>query len=156
MRTYALLVLGFVCVMSGFGPPPVSGAGEDAAKEELARLQGTWQLVAAETDGKKAAEENVKQIRVVIRGGKHSVQFGEKVIAKEVPFTIDPTKRPREVTDSLADGRTIRGIYELDGDTLRSCVAAVGKDRPTRFAAEAGSGHTLRIFRRVTEKTPPQ
>ena len=41
---------------------------DDAAKKELEKFQGTWQLVSAETDGKVAPEEQVKQTRVVIKG----------------------------------------------------------------------------------------
>jgi hypothetical protein len=109
------------------GPNPVRGADDPKdVRKELAKLQGTWQLVSAETDGKKA-------------------------VAKEIPFRIDPTKQPKTVDDLLPGGQSILGMYELKGDTLRSCVAPAGKERPTRFAAEAGSGHTLRVFRRVND-----
>jgi uncharacterized protein (TIGR03067 family) len=126
--------------------------GAATPEKELEKLQGTWQLVSAETNGKKAPGEQVRKVRVVIRGDKHTVCFGEKSVAEEVPFRIDPTKRPKTVDDLLPDGKRILGIYEVNGDTLRSCVAPVGKDRPTQFSAEAGSGHTLRVFRRVTAK----
>jgi uncharacterized protein (TIGR03067 family) len=121
----------------------------DAAKRELAKLQGTWQLVSAETDGKKLPGEQVKQIRVVIKDEKHTVYFGEKVVAEGVAFRVDPTKNPKEVENSLPDGRKILGIYELDGDTLRSCVAPPDKERPTEFTGRKGSGYTLRVFRRA-------
>src|SRR5262245_36044388 len=107
------------------------GPGEDAAKAELERLQGTWQLASAETDGKKAPEDQIAKVRVVIRGNKHTVHVGDQVAAKEIPFTLDPSKTPKTVDDRLPDGREVHGIYELDGDTLKSCVAAVGQDRPT-------------------------
>jgi uncharacterized protein (TIGR03067 family) len=124
-------------------------SGEDVAKKELAKLEGTWQLVLAETDGQKLPDEQVKQIRVVILAGKHTVYFGDKIVAEEVTFRVDPTKKPKQVDDTLKDGKKIRGIYELQGDTLRSCVAAPDKDRPTEFTGKKGSGYTLRVFRRV-------
>ena len=139
------ILTGTVVVLVLAAAPPE----EDAVKKELEKLQGTWQLVSAETDGKKAPEEQVKQIRVVIKGNKHTVFFGDKAIAKEVAFTLDPQKKPKASDDILPDGKMIRGIYELDGDTLKSCVAAVGKERPTEFAAGAGTGNTLRVFKRV-------
>ena len=122
---------------------------EEAVRKELERFQGAWQLVSAETDGKQAPEEQVKMIKVVIKGSKHTVFFGEEPIVKDTPFMIDPTKKPKQSTDTLPDGKEIRGIYELDGDTLKSCVGGIGKERPTEFTAKAGTGQTLQVFKRV-------
>ena len=124
-------------------------AKDDVVKRETEKFQGTWQLVSAESDGKKAPEDRVKQTRVVIKGSKHTVYFGDKEVVREIPFAIDPTTTPKSVTDMLPDGRTIKSIYELDGDTLKTCAAAAGKDRPTEFSAKEGSGQTLRVFKRV-------
>ena len=129
--------------------PAAHAAEDDAAKAELKKFQGTWQLVTAETDGKKTDKEKTAKIRVVIKGSKHSVYFGDDVAVKEIPFVIDPSKKPKQVTDTLPDGKEIKSIYELDGDTLKSCSAPAGKDRPTEFSAKEGTGHTLRVFKRV-------
>ena len=136
--------VGLVVVLTA-----VSSADEHAIKAELKRLEGTWQLVAAKKDGKETPKDVVKKIRVVIKGNGHSVYFGDDVVAKEIQFTIDPKKNPKTTTDKLSDGKEIQGIYKLDGDTLISCVAEVGKDRPSEFASNPGSGHTLRTFKRV-------
>ena len=124
---------------------------DNVVKAELEKLQGTWQLISAETDGKKLPEETVKKIRVVIKGNKHTVHFGDKVVAKQIPFTLDPTKKPKTTDDTLPDGKQIFGIYELKGDILKSCVAGIGKNRPKKFAAAQGSGHTLRVFKRLKQ-----
>jgi uncharacterized protein (TIGR03067 family) len=129
---------------------PAAGK-EDAIKKEMAKLEGTWQLVSAETDGKQLPEEQAKQIRVVIKGTSHTVYFGDKAVVEGVAFRVDPTTTPKQVEDTLKDGKKIRGIYELDGDTLRSCVAPPEKGAPTEFTGKAGSGQTLRIFKRVKE-----
>jgi uncharacterized protein (TIGR03067 family) len=136
-------------ILAADEPTKKEKGDKEAVKAEMAKFVGTWQLVSAETDGKKLAQEQAKQIRVVIAVGKHTVYFGDKPIAEGVPFRIDPTKNPKEVDDTLKDGKVIRGIYELDGDTLKSCVAPVDKERPTEFTGKKGSGNTLRIFRRV-------
>ena len=143
MKPISVVIVTVSLALSADAPPA------DAVKQELARLQGTWQLASAETDGQTAPEERVKQTRVVIAGSKHTVYFGDAAVAKEIPFTLDPTKTPRATDDTLPDGKVIHGIYKLDGDTLTSCVAPPGKDRPAEFTGKAGSGQTLRVFRRT-------
>ena len=109
---------------------PLVLADDDAVEAESKKFQGTWQLVSAQSDGRKTDKATVAKIRVVIVGNKHTVYFDGKAIAKEIPFALDPSKKPKEVTDTLPDGKQIKGIYELDGDRLKSCVAPVGRDRP--------------------------
>jgi uncharacterized protein (TIGR03067 family) len=125
------------------------GAVEGDAAAELQKFEGTWQLVSAVNDGKQTPEEVVKKIRVVIKGSKHTVYFGDDAVVKDIPFTIDPSRNPKTVVDTLPDGKQIKGIYKLDGDALTSCVAEAGKEGPTEFASKPGSGHALRVFKRV-------
>lgn len=127
----------------------VSAVDKDAARAEVKNLEGTWQLVSAVKDGKTTPEDIVKKIRVVIKGGKHSVHFGDEVAVKEIPFAVDPTRNPKTTVDTLPGGKEIKGIYKLEGNTLTSCVAEAGKDRPSEFVSRPGSGHTLRVFKRV-------
>lgn len=149
-----LRTLGLAVVVAGL----CADAGDPKVNEELARLQGTWQLVSAESNGVKADEDRVQQFRVTIEGSTHTVRFGERVLARKVPFTIDPTSTPKRTTDTLPEGpnkgKQILGIYLLEGDRLTSCVAPIGEGRPTEFSAAAGTGNTLRVFRRVAAPPP--
>jgi uncharacterized protein (TIGR03067 family) len=133
---------------------PAGGDRTSAVEQELAKFQGTWQLVAAVADGRQADEEHVKSVRVTIEGRTHTVRSGDRVLAHGVRFEVDPTKTPKEVTDTIEEGpdkgKQIRGIYRLEGDTLISCVAKPGEARPAEFSGAAGHGTTLRVFRRVS------
>jgi uncharacterized protein (TIGR03067 family) len=131
---------------------PAAQEGQ-GVKDELARMEGTWQLVYAETDGKSAPGERVQAVRVIIKGSNHSVYFGDKVVAQDVSFRLDPSATPKTTDDTINDGpekgKQVHGIYELDGHTLASCVAKIGQERPKKFATTPGSGHTFRVFKRV-------
>src|SRR5947209_3798636 len=104
MRSFTLFTMGFLVIIN------VGHAGNDAVKAELEKLQGTWQLVSAESDGKKTDDDVVKKIQVIIKGNKHTVRFEDKVLAKEIPFMIDPSKKPKTTDDQLPDGSKILGI----------------------------------------------
>ncbi len=135
--------------------PPSAQAKSKAVEAELAKLQGTWQLLSAETDGKPLPEEQAKKIRVKIEGDHHTVTFDDKVVAEKVQFAVDPTATPKSTEDTLVNepyrGQKIRGIYRLDGDQLTSCVGVIDAPGPTEFTAKPGSGQTLRRFVRVKD-----
>jgi hypothetical protein len=73
-------------------------------------------------------------------------------VAHAIPVAVDTSAEPHATTDTLPDGRRIFGIFRLEGDTLISCVAEPEMERPAAFESRPGSGHTLRVFRRVVEE----
>lgn len=125
--------------------------GDDVA-DELAKFQGTWKLISVEADGRPSEDVSQKNITVTFDGASHTVKFDGKVIEKNVKIVIDPTKTPKEVTDTVTEGinqgMVIKGIYKLEGDRLTSCID-YGGDRPTEFAAPAGTKQLVRVFERV-------
>jgi uncharacterized protein (TIGR03067 family) len=113
-----------------------SVTAEDAAKAEMKKLEGTWQLVSATRDGKETPADQVKKVRVVIKGGKHTVYVGDEVAAKEIPFTVDPTRDPRTTVDTLPDGKQIKGIYKARPPPRSS---PPGRAPATRSASSSAS-----------------
>src|SRR5207253_6260991 len=83
--------------------------------------------------------------------GSAMVQREGKTIIKG-NFKIDPTKKPKQseatYTEGELKGKTVLGIYEVDGDNMRICSALPGKDRPTEFSSKEGSGHALITYKR--------
>jgi uncharacterized protein (TIGR03067 family) len=120
------------------------------AKEELARFQGTWVRVAAEVDGKKQSADDLKNQTLAIKGDEYTVTIDGK--PRKGTIKVDPAKSPKQLdiipSEGPNKGKTLPGIYELDGDTLRYCLATKGGDRPTEFASAPGSGHGLFVNKR--------
>ena len=46
--------------------------------------------------------------------------------------------------------KTKLGIYEIDGNSYKYCLAPAGKPRPTEFTSKKGTGHSLGVSKRET------
>ena len=71
-------------------------AGEDAAKKELKKLNGTWIAIALEKDGEKLGENQVKELKLALtlKDGDYTVKIDGKVTDTGTA-KVDPTKKPR-------------------------------------------------------------
>jgi uncharacterized protein (TIGR03067 family) len=129
----------------------LAGADEDAVQKEKKRLEGEWSMVSGEIDRQPLPAEYVKGAKRVARDGETTVMIGGRLFMK-ARYTIDPGKKPKTIdytmTDGPTKGKTQLGIYELDGDTVKFCFAAPGKERPQDFTTKEGSGRTLSVWKR--------
>jgi uncharacterized protein (TIGR03067 family) len=150
---YSVAVLAIVSLFAGVRSLAAdSDAKEEAVEKALQAFKGTWRMSSKEEDGKKFSEEEIKDLILTHDGaGKCSVRRGDKVIA-EATVKLDPTKKPKTIeiafTEGDHKGKTVLGIYEIEGDTFRVCVAPPGDGRPATFSAEAGSGRILNVYKR--------
>jgi uncharacterized protein (TIGR03067 family) len=129
----------------------VADAGDDAAKKDLEKFQGNWQLISMERDGKKTPDEDAKKITLLIQGKRFILRKDAAVIS-EGTMTLDPAKKPKAIDETITTGpnkgKTFSAIYEIDADQHRICFAAAGKERPTAFSSTPGSGQILQIWKR--------
>jgi uncharacterized protein (TIGR03067 family) len=101
---------------------------------DLVRLQGSWSIEALELDGQKMPGVMLASARVVISGERFtSTGMGAEYAGALV---LDAAKRPPHM-DMKFDKGPERGntnlcIYELDGDTLKLCIATRGNVRHRR------------------------
>jgi uncharacterized protein (TIGR03067 family) len=113
--------------------------GADDPQDEAGRLQGTWAVVSA--DGIEATEEALKQAKVIIR--RETIRLMEPDRDKEkgalrekekAMFKLDPSQKPKaiDLTKDPQGPITLRGIYELDGDTIKLVTRREGP-RPTEI-----------------------
>ena len=147
-------------------PRPNAKAGRAAApqseKEERAAVpassapatawEGDWQMTAAVFDGKPMAESMIRWATRVTRGDITSVLAGPQVMLR-ARFTLDESSRPVHVEyvnlEGSNKGKTQLGIAELEGDTLRVCMAPPKKPRPSSFVSIRGDGRSLTEWRRT-------
>ena len=73
-------------------------------------------------------------------------------------FKIDPLAKPKTIdiifTEGPGKGHSQKGIYELDGDTQKICIAMPDQPRPTEFVTSPESGHIIEILKREKRIEP--
>lgn len=126
-------------------------ADDDAGKKDMLALEGEWVMVSGEQNGKKVDDETAKSARRVTRDGMTTLSFAGTVAFK-AKISVDTSKKPKTidylVTDGPSKGKTVPGIYELDGDTVKYCFAQPDNERPKEFTAKEGSNLTLSVWKR--------
>ena len=150
MRVHAVVMLGLGCLVATL-TMGTAGAQDDAAKKEMKKLEGTWATVSIEAAGQKVTDEDkIKTRKLTTKGDKYTMKVGDETVQGTVE--INPSKNPKTI-DIKPDtgsnkGKTLLGIYELDGDNLKICLALPGKDRPTAFATAAENRQQLVVYKR--------
>jgi uncharacterized protein (TIGR03067 family) len=144
MRARLLLIVAVGLLMAPAAPK------DDAARKEYQKFTGTWRFVSIEADRAKAEEDVFKNARLIVKGNEFSMIQG--AVTYRGTYTVDVSKKPKTIdlvfTDGPEKGKTSLGIYELEGDTCKLCIALTGKDRPKEFVSKPGSGHVLEVLRR--------
>ncbi len=121
-------------------------AGNDETPQDEERILGTWALVSSEEGGQKAPEQVIQEAKVIFAAdGKMTAKQGAK--EQEFTYQLDPAKNPKEFSGTNDKGRTVLGIYKLDGDTLTICFDRSGA-RPTEFASKEGTTVVLEVLKR--------
>jgi uncharacterized protein (TIGR03067 family) len=121
------------------------------AEEAQKKLQGTWAATKAERDG-KAADDLVGH-RLSFTGNRFQIRSKDGKTLYEGTFRVDAKTKPAaidfEQTKGDLKGKSWKGIFALDGDTLTTCDNApnLDKGRPAAFEAKTGSGHVLITFK---------
>ena len=122
--------------------------GDDAKDSDT--NEGTWLPSTAELGGKMFPDEVRKTIKLVIKDDKYTVTVGKQVDKGTVK--LNPAAKPKEMditgTEGPNKGRTIKAIYERDGDTLRVCYDLSGKSRPKDFKTGEGTQLFLVTYKR--------
>jgi uncharacterized protein (TIGR03067 family) len=149
---YSLLTLAAAGLLLAGADAP-----SDDVKKEMEKFQGTWSLTAITRDGEEVPAEELAELRLVIKGDKRVVKAGDEVKSQST-YKLDPTKKPKAIDVTMSEGplagRTLPGIYEIEGDTQKLCLTLEeGAERPKEFTSKPGSGHLLQVFKREKKGT---
>src|SRR5262245_26433994 len=141
---YVLMLWPAIPTAQGQDEP---GEHEAAGRAELLKMQGTWRFESWE-QGKKAEAPLGKDRTFFVGGDFFMVRDGEKSLQAGT-LRLSPGKKPPAM-DALVrkgahEGKTLLGIYEAKGDTLRICLDTEGDNRPKEFKAGKESARLVAV-----------
>jgi uncharacterized protein (TIGR03067 family) len=141
---------GLILLALGAWILPVSAGDKGEDKKELGQFQGTWAWESMIENGKSIPAEELKGLTLIIKGNDWSVMKDGKKLGTGT-FTINAAKKTidRKDLEGSDKGKSFSGIYEIKGDTLKTCWAAAGKERPTALESKEGSDWELDVLKRV-------
>jgi uncharacterized protein (TIGR03067 family) len=122
---------------------------------DLELLQGPWAITSLEIDGKPLAPHDFAAARIVVEGDRFTtVGMGA---AYSGTLKLDPTASPRAIDMKFEDGpekgNINLGIYEIEQDDWKLCLATRGSVRPKTFATAPGTGFALETLERDYNST---
>jgi uncharacterized protein (TIGR03067 family) len=126
-------------------------ANGPAQADDKKEIEGVWMPVEAALGEQKLPEETLKTMRLKITGNQYEVVVG--TMADRGNLKFDNKAKPRTMdiigTDGPNKGKTILGIFELTGDTMRICYNLKGEKRPTEFNTQGEAAFLLVKYKRV-------
>ena len=135
------LLLSLCCLtLWAWALPAVLHPAEQAEE----RLQGSWTATKAERDGKAAGD--VVGNRLIFTGNRFQIESKEGKTLYAGRVRVNPRAKPAAVdfehTEGAVRGKAWKGIFSLEGDTLRICdnAANLAKHRPIAFETKSRSG----------------
>jgi uncharacterized protein (TIGR03067 family) len=141
--------------LSGWLLVLTAGAGPlgDAAKKELAALDGDWVVQRIEAGGQKQEPDDGERLVLAVRGIKWSFQAtGEELEETALDSTTDPKVIDFKDIRPGRGGKEREAIYKRDGDTLTVVVyQKADKKRPTTFDTPTEAGTVLFVLKRAKE-----
>jgi uncharacterized protein (TIGR03067 family) len=85
-------------------------------------------------------DNEVEQTRMTVEGKRFTLKT--KDLTLKGTFTINPSETPKSIDVTLINDNgqetKLLGIYEIKGDTRKSCFALPQQDRPKQFMTQSG------------------
>jgi uncharacterized protein (TIGR03067 family) len=130
---------------------------KDTVKEEVKKLQGTWEASKVTYNGDNLSSEDTGKITMTVKGDLATVGANKRVKGDygKVRLKLDPSVTPKTIDVIIAagsqKGTTLEGIYKLDKNTLTICAKVLGMDRPAKFESPAGESVVLIVLKKKEE-----
>lgn len=109
-----------------------------AADKDADKLQGVWDGVSIEVDGKVAPDEAAKRMRLTFKGENLIIKGNFRDDREETcTYKVDSTKSPKTLDFKTPTQRElVLCIYELNGDDLKICFVKGSPTHPKEMTSK--------------------
>jgi uncharacterized protein (TIGR03067 family) len=125
-------------------------AKSKAIADDLKQFEARWRFVEVEIGGEKVPPKLLEKDTLVLKANRFASFVAGRLVHGD--FKIDPLAKPKTIdiifTEGPGKGHSQKGIYELDGDTQKICIAMPDQPRPTDFVSGPENKHVLEILKR--------
>ena len=133
----------FACLLAG------CGASHTLTEADAVQAwQGTWKLVSCVSNG----ESQIADVQWIVSGDSYTIRLSRQSGTDPYPFKLDPKLKHIDVhhhdTPKGTYGGHLKGIYEVQGDSLKVCYDLKGQQYPKSFDAGRGSAQVVYQFQR--------
>ncbi len=133
-----------------------SGSNQRESRSEVSvkMLQGRWRAVYSEVDGQMTSVSEFSTIVQENKGNQFVVEKNGETVAQG-RFSIDTSVSPHEIVYTYSKGADIflggprPGAFQVVGDTLKTCMGAVGHRSVQDLGTSPNSESVLTVFQRV-------
>jgi uncharacterized protein (TIGR03067 family) len=137
---YRLGFILFTCLLTGCGSSLASTEADD-----LQAWQGTRKLVSCIANG----ESQIADMRWIVNGDHYTISLHRRSDVTPYTFKLDPQLKRVNVfhheTPVGTYGGRLKGIYEIEGNSMKVCYDLKGQRCPTSFDASRGSTSAVSV-----------
>jgi uncharacterized protein (TIGR03067 family) len=128
-RVIAFLWVGMALMVA------VAHGGDD--KKGAAKLDGAWTATSWRRGDAEIGKDKV-DTELVFNKDTYEFPNGINRISKKGSIKIDAAKGSIDFmpADGFAKGKTLLGIFKVDGDKLTLCFTSAGNERPKEFKTD--------------------
>jgi uncharacterized protein (TIGR03067 family) len=119
-------------------------SADDATKKAQKMIQGTWEPVRLSFGGKPDPTPAKDLPTRIFDGDKLTTKDPGKKTEEQATFKLDASKEPKQIDIAQKGGKTVQGIYVLEGDTLKIAYKLGGQERPTKLDDDGVFVETLK------------
>jgi uncharacterized protein (TIGR03067 family) len=142
MRRFIIVL--FIGLLAGWSASYASPTTDDTQA-----WQGTWKLVSCVANG----TPQMADMQWIVSGDQYTIRLDGKTGGDPYMIKLDPQQKHVDVfhhdTPPGTYGGKLKGIYDVEGNSLKVCYDLKGQKYPTSFDAGRGSAQVMYEFKRA-------